>query len=444
MPIYALVICVARWLLQSFASNYDGDIKCEEDALAYLRTLIQLCESHSNASLVTIFGMLGLHRRRCFRPSCPCATLFIHGDIQESQRGSVAPNFTAYETGKMLPQRISGSWKLKALALLIGEVTPQMSKSYGLSLALAEISFYYFANYYQALCHVESVESKKPSFLCVQYTTNLRNVIETGMWARKDDAVALLSALKFQKKYNEFLTCIDDSCECTVKFWSVLLEDRPQCEALMQLGRQLYEMRYNFLQLVKEITSINSSYAEFLVKFGLYTRFILHDHASATNSYQRILWTCENINGSLLNAEDRFSVFRGDCQVMMLMVSLEQSSFFVVTEANNVVEHQLGYKREELLRFSANKLMPTHVAKQHHQFVQRFFQTMEAKTLRESSLKFLRHQEGHLVPCQVTKKILPTIGHGLQGMMLFYQDPGMIRNIQGKVDRTRFRVSGVC
>ncbi len=385
-------------------------------------------------------GLLNAHQRSCCAPNeCDCRTLLSSPRDLESVRGQpLKLNNRAYEYLRLVPPAILTSWKRRALRVLIGEVKSGFAdkKPEKLQLALAEIEFYYFGNPYQALICIEAVCSAGHSVVSAQYAANLRSAIHLGIWNNKDESKVIISILTYQEKYTQFLQLIDESCECTVKFWSTLLEQSPEVKLLIRFGKELCEKRYHLLQIANDLVQISSNRTEFLVKYGLYMRLILHDKESASAIFKKLLWSAENSGNGRSQP-----LFRGDrTGTMLVVVSLEKANFFAVVESNNEVEYQLGYKRSELVSFSANKLMPAMVARQHRELVQRFFRTMEAATIDEERFIFVMHQDGYAVPCKATNKIVPTLAHGLQCMMLFYEDFSFSSYTSQKPDKTRYKV----
>jgi len=435
---YSFIIAIIRLNLNN-QIEYTS-LKSEEEALDFIRKLLKLCHSTENSSYIVLWGLLTQHHKSCGKPNCICNKLFAEGLKIDKENISNSINLTAYETIYTIPEWLTQSWKYKVLGFLVSEINPQISKSYQLGLTLSEIAFYYSANHYQAVCLIETNEFHKQSILCNQYTTNLKSMIETGMWNKQKEAVNLIAALNFQKSYDEFLLCIDDTTEQTVKFWSHLLEDKPDASILMNYGKNLHEKRCEFINISQKITELNQCNLEFLIKFGLYMKFIMHDKYSASQAYQKIMWTSENIASGLVENESQFFMFQEGCQVMLIVVSLDHSNFFTITAANNEIEYQLGYKKEELIRFSGNKLMPGHIASQHHQFVTKFFQTMESKNIGIERPKFIKHQDGCIVSCRATKHIIPSIINGCQGVMQFYMDPYLTFYASQKTDPTKRRV----
>ncbi len=380
-----------------------------------------------------MFALMEKHRLECTRSGCQCQGMQLSDMLATNVGEAVNLNRRAYEKLADVPEKITKSWKLRMLSVLIADVKPMLLKSFDVTMALAEIAYYFFANYYQALLHLQSIEAVPHSLITGQYTTNLRNIIEEGMQKNTEEAQELLLALRFQTNYNKFLTCIEQSCECTVKFWTALVDEQPSQSTLTRLGHELYDTSQSLFLLVHSIDKASPNHFDFLLKFGLYAKHILHDKISATHAFQRILWNADNFVHAGGNGG------RKD-QMMTLVVSMEQNKFFEIVEVNNELEYRLGYKREELTGVSANRLMPDHIAKKHQEWVKRFLQTMQSDLIGVEKNWFLRHQKGWVVACRATKKIVPTLEDGLQGAMLLYRDPSISLYTSQRTDHTLAKV----
>ena len=125
---------------------------------------------------------------------------------------------------------------------------------------------------------------------------------------------------------------------------------------------------------------------------------------------------------------------------MFIMVSLEKRNYFSIVNANNEIKFHLGYKKEELISFSATKLMPDIIAQRHDHYMNKFFKTMEGKYIGIESIKFINHREGYIVPCVSTIHIFPSILNGLQAVMILYEDPTISLYTEMKTDKTQYKV----
>ncbi len=429
IPVYVFLSCVIRLLLKSV--YFLKEVKSEDDALYYLRTAVELCTKTDKASMMQACGLLEVHRRTCTRVTCGCREVTVRDLVFDwAEPGKL--NYKTCETDKELPLRVVTSRKLRVLSIIISDIKPALIKSESVGIGMAEIYYYFLANHYEALMYLQGVEAGSPSLVVDQWITNLRNVIERGMNRESEESVNLMATLKFQLEYYSFLHCIEYSCECTIKFWGLLQGDRPDSIALTGLGQEIFETSQKLLQLVSTINRMNPDHMDFLLKFGLYSKHILHDKTSTEHAFQRILW----------NAENSSTRHRKD-QAMTVMVSLEDQTFCSVLEVNSELEQQLGYKREELIGFPSTKLMHSAIARQHQELVRRFFRSMHSDQIGNEKQHFLRHQEGHVVACRGIKRLIPNLTGGLKGMIVTYPDPVLSLYTVQRSDHTKRRTGAL-
>ena len=437
-PIYGLFIVIARVFIKKQVN--EGDIKSAKDGLEFLREVLSLCLQKGKQSVFKLSWLVTIHKGRCFKQSCECRKIFTKGYFDKASSEILSLNFDAYDTNDVLPNHIKDSWKLKAFKILLYELIPLYNtSSYALHLAISEISFYYFANYFQALLHAESATD--PSFVCSQRILNLRKTVEKALASSKAGKTSTLQAIKFQTKYSEFLEGIDDSCESTAKFWLALSETPPDPFKMIENGKDLNNSKEKILTIAQEIISITNNHTEFLVKLGVYLKWIAHDKPGATKIFQKIQLACDDSSAMLFNRDDKFSVLRSENHVGMVTVSLESKDFFLITKINYEVELCLGYKKEELLNASMYRLMPAMISAQHQGFVKRFMETMNSKCINKQSFGYIKRQNGYISPCRMFKRILPCLSKGLQGILFFYEDSIVSFYTSSKTDPTKRKVN---
>ena len=415
-------------------------LKTESDALEYLREIINLCHQQGKLSILRLSCLIKSHKRKCFKQACECHGIFYKGYVSKAAAEVVTLNFDAYVTAESFPQRFKNLWKLRALKILLYELAPLCNATSGiLHMCISEITFYYLANYLQALSQAEYANNL--SIVCTQRIINLRKTMENSLYKYKTGKASTLTALTFQEKYSEFLEMLDLSCEYTAKFWVALLENPPDLAKMMQNGKALYDSKEKLLSISQYIISTTNNHTEFLVKLGVYMKWIAHDKSGATKIFHKIQLACDDSSLMFLSHMEKFSVLRSENHVGMLTVSLESKDFFAIKQINYEVEQCLGYKKEELINNSAHRLMPAIISTRHQGFVRQFMETMDGKYINKEAFGFIKRQNGFIVPCQMLKKIVPSLSKGLQGIIFFYEDKAAIFHTSSKTDPTKRKVS---
>jgi len=423
-PIYAVIICLVRASMKSKLIITERG--SEQTALENLRILLKHCHKSDKGSEVALLTYLVLHQKSCPKPNCECKNIPIKDFLEKAKDETIMINKSVYETLNSVPLKIQNSKRLQILHIFLGELS-NYSSSATIQLAISEISFYYFANHYHAISIIEPLNAHEGSFIFSQLITNLRNVIQNGVSDTNTGSFSrskgIKQSLEYHKIYAKFLDTIDKSCECTVKFWSSLLENAPDVSLLMKFGKELDANRQKFLKLSTQLSQFNSCHSEFLVKYGLYTKQILHNRSGMSTAYHNLQWA--NTRANQTNAENKFSLFYGNNKIMLIKVRLDQKDFFTITDVNQEAENVLGYSKDNLIKYSLEKMMPGIIARQHANFVQKFFTTMKTDVIGVEKTLFVKNSLNYLVPCNGKKKIVPTLNQGLQGILLLYEDPNI-------------------
>jgi len=435
--IYAFLICVVKYNMKE--NKIEAVVANEDEAISHMRTILTFCLAGNSANFKSILGILILHKDNCTKPNCPCEELCSEAMKKADENIKIELNNKAYETKKKQKEQFFGSWKHRVIEFISSELNSQLGKATQFLLFLAEIDFYCNGNIYRAILHLKTIETLKHSIMFNQYTINLRQTIEKGMWSEEKETIKFMEVLNFQRKYDKFLDYLEEAVEAVATFWTTVGSEKMETKAFVRHGKNLYELNYNLMKLAKEVNEINPHHLDFLVKYGLYMKLIAHNRFAVNQVFNKILWIAEDFD--LCKGPLRaFSSIKNECQTMIVTISLEQGDFFQIIEANSEVEYQLGYKKEELLRFSANKLIPQEIAKRHHQVINKFFKTMESKCIGNWKLKFLKHRDEYIVPCMMLVHIIPTIKNGLQALSIFHVDEKMSIYAKEKTDNTKNKV----
>ncbi len=442
----SLLICLIRvrvvWSLLQLHSP--------KSAVEAIRGLITLATDRQHKSVCTLVGLLAIHEQACQRATCDCRRLIA--SLAGSERGNEALQVgeNVYLQYEELPPAVRDSAIAKATRLLIDELVTHTSKEEELAITMAETDFYVFGNFYTSLQQISQIEVGKPRFMMRQRTYNLRRVISMGMQhseASKEDPERTLASLKYLKYYHQFMDEVEDATESTIKFWSIVSEEAPSSNILNSLGKALFKCKYDATNTVEKISSIATNQIEFLVRYGLFMRFVMHDLISSEQTFQKIQSLNANVDmsfSSRLGSATNFSIFRFDTTTVMLLVAqMEQTGTGTITEINTAIEQVLGYSRQDIIGSSIVNIMPQTVASVHNEFVQRFFHTMKAYSLNLPRARYVKAKDGFYVLCRCLVKIVPELRGTLQAALFMVEDRKSLCYSSFRRDPTEKKVGAI-
>ncbi|MDR3548427.1 MAG: PAS domain S-box protein [Candidatus Pacebacteria bacterium] len=448
---FGLLACVVRTRV-TWRPSLDPP-RNEEAAMDSVINLLSLAGSKDYKALTTLTSLLVIHSQRCQIEGCECRTLVIKlVSPSEDSRGltteaAMTENTTVYLNENDLPSNITKGAAKEVLTVLIEEFASHASKGEELSTQLAEVDFYYFRNHYSALRQIARVEAGKPRLTVRQRLYNLRRIIAMGFerWEYFEDPEKTLLALEYLRHYHKFLDQIEDSIESTVKFWSIVLEEAPSSSKLSDLGKILFERKYKTTETVGKLSHLASNNIEFLVRYGLFMRLVMHDLIASEQVFQKVVSLNAAIDSTLMGklAESPFSIFRPDSSVMLIAARLEHTGTATITELNTAVEEVLGYARKDLVGCSVVNLMPPTTAQKHEEYVTKFFRTMKSHNLNIPQARFIKTKEGMYVLCRCLLKFIPKFEKTLQVALFLVPDRRFTCYTSFKHDPTEKRAGAI-
>ena len=371
---------------------------------------------------MTILGLFQNHKNRCTKNDCLCK-IPLQKETIDTISG-LNMNLQIYAEKANVPLNYREGLTEKALKILIEEQISRHEKADKLIILSAEVSFYYLANHYNALEQIFNLESRKPSLLLQQRIYNLRRSISIGMTLNNDyyvDPECIIDSIQYMRYYHHFLEEVENARDLTIRFWTIIVQDAPSAVQLNDMGKCLFKKKYKIMNTVQKISDINANSTEFLIRYGLFMKFIIHDSVAADQVFKKILLLADSSNyNSLCNSV--FSVFRGDSTIMFLLASLDKASESNIIDINTELEQGLNYLREDLIGHSITCIMPPIIAQKHSEYIHNFYLTMNKKSLNTPRLRFVKSKSGVYVPCLVLKKIVPNLNEGFRVVLFMRAD----------------------
>ena len=286
--IYCAILCAIKYTIQR--DQIVRTVTSEKNAICYLRMLFRTYLNNSSKNKKILLSALLAHEEGCVNSNCSCKSLIEFGIRNINNLKKTRLNKKAYETKDDLSEEYINEWKIKVIKLLESQISLKTEMSSILSFAFGEISFYCEGNIYKALHYLETIDNEKQSLIYNQLVFNFKNNIERGMWSYHQGKLKITTSLMFQIKYDEFTKHVEDVYKTTLIFWKILVSNELSLENVTKWGKKLCSTRRSFMELSKEINKTNSNHLEFLVRFGLFTKFIIHDKFLSNLIVRKILY----------------------------------------------------------------------------------------------------------------------------------------------------------
>lgn len=401
--LFILQICIVKWLLSGISMI---SVLRAGDAIQRLNDLIHICIYKPKSQMGLIFSLLCIHEKSCPNPNCLCHDL--SAEYIQDDSNKILINHSVFTKNSEVPPIYIEGFFIKTLKILAEELNQQFIASEELGINIAELYFYYFGNHYYALEKVMLIQEKNPNILIRQRIYNLKQNIQAGLMSNyelKIDREKTVKTIDYLESYRKFIEKSEDLIELTLKFWSILLKDRPTASELNNIGRQLFECKQEIIKMISELTEISENNVEVLLRQGILLKNAMHDIEAAEQIFYKI---GNAVNTSSVYSEhSRFSIFSQHHKTMFMAATFTNDYDVNIIQVNTEFEKKLGYKFKEIADCSASILMPSVISECHQKLVQHFFNTMESKVIENPIQTFLKCKNGLYLPCIILKKIIP-------------------------------------
>lgn len=298
---------------------------------------------------------------------------------------------------------------------MLADLLKRFSKSDDIVLTAAQIHFLLFGNYYYSLLLVSNLESKKTRMFIRIQIFHLRQLINKGLFSTRDESQELIDSLDYQERFQTSLANAEHLSECALQFWRGLLNDTPDVSILNGIFYNIFTIRKKLWDQAEVIQQLNANSMEFFVKYGIVMRQMTNDVYAASNAFNILMKAYEkNLSVSYRQGAN----WQKDNKTMMMLISLETTNFMSIIECNTIAEEMLKCSRKDLIGSSIKAIMPPMIAQSHQQFIQRYYQAMESKSIGIWKLRFIKGKDNLYIPCEVFKNFVPRITGGFQGVML--------------------------
>jgi len=416
--IFLIQVSIVDYLIKGISDNKP---RKPDEAIQMLKDLIPTCTRKHKNHFGRIHALIFEHRKTCSKADCDCKQI-DYAHMKEDTR-KIIQNDQVYTSENELPDLYRKGFFINALKLIAHEYASLFPTDDDLGIMIAEFYYYYFGNHYYAFEMLWPIIGRNPGIFIKQRIYCLKRNIMRGLklnYSKLIDREKTITTIDYLSLYRKFLDKSDDLIDLTIEFWSMLLKERPTARELNQIGNNLFKLKQHILKIFNKINILTSNNFEFLIRYGLLMKSIMHDHESAEQIIKK-LFNMRNLTNRY-SENSRFCVFSSRSKVMFLLASFTETNDANVIQINTEFEQCLGYSYSEIIGRSITILMPNVVANIHAKLVQKFFQTMKAPTLSTALLNFVKDKNGLFIPCRTLVKIVPRLNNSIQAVCFMIKD----------------------
>ena len=277
-----------------------------------------------------------------------------------------------------VPKKFKNNIFLKIIMILISDFKSHYSEANELSIISAEFLFFYMCNGFLAWQESNALLYKNPQFTLKQRVYNILEHINIKLNQHKGSFGDFIISINYLYVYRKFMRQINNCCELTIKFWDCLLDKNLSSQRLSDIFKLLLKLKNKANKTAEKIISKNFHYMEFLVRYQMFLKYIINDLNTADKINTKI---CDLVNNPNITETFKFSIFRTDETVMIVIGDIRSQQSTVIQEVNSEFERVLQYERENIIGHPITDLMTPIAANYHEQFIKNFTSTMTCTAL---------------------------------------------------------------
>jgi len=437
-------VCILQMCLMKIIVHKINKTRPVKDfeAIRLVKDLLEICKKKNKSTLGIVFNFVCRHKQTCTKVKCLCHEIIE--DFQKDDTSILAVNKNAYITNNEVHPIYRNGFFIKSLKLICDELGATFNGSDELSMCLAELSFYYLGNHYNALAKLGIIQERNPGLFIRQRIYNLKNNISSGLnltYEQVQDREKTVITIDYLKSYRKFIDESENLIELTIKFWSILIKDQPLAQDLNAIGAKLFESKQKLMKIVSGLNKSAVNHTEFLLRYGLLLRTAMHDYAGAEQTFHRLYYM--NTLRQSYTETSKFSIFNTRSKVMFMLVSFTNEADANIIQVNTELEQGIGYKYDEIVGRSIGILMPPVIASAHSKYMQKFFHTMVSQTIGVEQFTFIKCKSGLYLPCRILKRMVPRMNNSLQAAVFLIKDPRIHKYTNSKKIETDLNVGAI-
>ena len=208
-----------------------------------------------------LLTMLTNHFRICQNQMCVCRS--IMGKLMQNNN-----DFKNQQERKL--------WLCFAKEQL-NEFLEKYPKEANLYIVSASLKYYWLNNYFTALIDLSKLKSLYPSIstkITAFYITRLieedfmnENCSHLADNIKSSRSYSTIRINRYMKLYSRFIVKMEDCINISIRFWTILLKDDPNPQALIEAGNRVFYYMKQLHQFYKELIQCNPANVNFLFKY---------------------------------------------------------------------------------------------------------------------------------------------------------------------------------
>lgn len=220
----------------------------------------------------------------------------------------------------------------------------------------------------------------------------------------------LPEVIEFEQILQKCFTSICDTCMSQYSLWIHMQHSFVDLNILAKDGDDISKYSRETAEYWKQLCEINPNYPQAIHKYAAYQKIVQNNQQYSNQLEEK--YKTEIYKKSLANSVNRNDIlFRDDTAVVIISGSKE--SLGKILKINKGAGVLFGFRKNELLQNSVNKIMPHAIGIHHDELMEAFFKTGKSKIMNQERSLFGIHQNGYCFPVKLLVKPMPQLENGM-------------------------------
>ena len=424
-------------------SRYD-QMKNDYDVDISVNKLMELIakERHSEMAESLLLGFMTNHKQECTNKECPLN--------HECSLYLPATNTFSRRVKSNLRDPIVFLHCVNAILFNQTKNSNTMARIHNI---YSNFLFYKLQNVHMALLELNVAEKLQMSLQQQFSLFRSKMVIQdylVGKYSKQNtdskqtfENLDITIVIAFENLFNKLQKGIEKSASEHIEFWNHLDSLLPDLNIIHKLGLNIINYSKQCYELWNKLIKINKRYPKALHIYGYYLSEIKNDEEEGEKAIEEGRGIA--LNKILIENMSDFELMFADNTAIIVMSGNKETQS-KITNTNSGIQQVFNYTGYELIGQDVILLMPTIIGQKHQMFVDRYFQTGNAKLMNRETQLFAVQRSGYIFEMTMILNMVPSLQKGIQYIALIRphsKDMDIIlTDNQGKITSMSDGISG--
>lgn len=232
--------------------------------------------------------------------------------------------------------------------------------------------------------------------------------------SNENNGVDVTLVLKFTEAYGRMQCLMAESLELKEFLWYELTSDYPGADQVRETGVKIYGVEVQIKETFEEIQRLNSSHIQSLYLYGNYLDLVLNQNTQAMVYLEEAMLLWDSFRKSEEIRFDKRLEYLRNPSLAVLTIRGNKHERGIVNSVNSYALRVFQIRREEIIGFPVETLMPHIFSENHATWMERYFQGNKETVMNVERNVYPMDSFGFIVFSSLLVKVMPEVINGIQ------------------------------